>query len=100
MVMKGGRVARPDNMSVSDEADGPRKGGRAPSLVTPGEDLGKSEGREAGHGVLVMDGRIIATKHGKMNVKGNEVSIQPLRTGYIPRPVSYTHLTLPTICSV
>ena len=51
--MKGGRVARPDNMSVSDKADGPRNGGRAPSLVTPGEDLGKSEGIEAGHGVLV-----------------------------------------------
>ena len=84
--MKGGRVARPDNMSVSDKADGPRNGGRAPSLVTPGEDLGKSEGIEAGHGVLVMDGRIRATKHGKMNVKGNEISIQPLRTGYIPRP--------------
>ena len=86
MVMKDGRVARLDNMSVNDEAGGPRKDGRAPSLVTPGEDLGKSEGIEVGHGVLVMDGRIRATKHGKMKVKGNEVSIQPLRTGYIPRP--------------
>ena len=84
--MKEGRVARPDTMSVSDTADGARNGRRASPLVTPGEDLGKSEGREAGHGVLVMDGRLTATKHGRMNEKGNEVSIQPLRTAYIPRP--------------
>ncbi|MBR84402.1 MAG: hypothetical protein CMA85_00425 [Euryarchaeota archaeon] len=84
--MKGGRVARPDSMSVSDIADGPRKDGRAPSLVTPGDDLGQSEGRDAGHGVIDMDGRLRATKHGRVNEKGNEISIQPLRTAYIPRP--------------
>ena len=86
MVMKEGRVARPDNMSVSDTADGPHKGGRAPLLVAPGEDLGQIEGREAGHGVIEMDGRLRATKHGKVNKKGNEISVQPLRTAYIPRP--------------
>ena len=85
-VMKGGRVARPDNISVSNEAGGPRNQGRASLLVTPGEDLGESEGHEAGHGVLVLDGRLRATKHGRVNENGIEIAIEPLRTAYTPRP--------------
>ena len=84
--MKDGRVARPDNMSVSNDADGPRDNGRAPLLVAPGDDLGGSEGHEAGHGVLMMDGRLRATKHGRVNEKAGEVTIEPFRTAYIPRP--------------
>jgi len=84
--MKDGRVARPDNMSVSNDAGGPRNKGRASLLVAPGEDLGESEGHKAGHGVLEMDGRLRATKHGRMNDNGTEIAIEPLRTAYIPRP--------------
>ena len=84
--MKGGRVARPYNMSVNDDAGGPRSKGRASRLVAPGEDLGDSEGQEAGHGVLVMDGRLRATKQGRVTMNGNAVAIEPLRSAYIPRP--------------
>ena len=84
--MKDGPVARPGNMSVSNDADGPRDNRRASLLVAPGDDLGESEGHEAGHGVLMMDGRLRATKHGRVNEKGSEVAIEPFRTAYIPRP--------------
>ena len=90
MVMKDGRVARPDNMSVSNDAGGPRNQGRASLLVAPGEDLGESEGHEAGHGVLEMDGRLRATKHGRVNDNGTEIAIEPLRTAYIPHRVIWS----------
>ena len=51
--MNGGSVARPDNMSGDNGADGPRRSRQAPLLVAPGDDLGDSGEYEAGHGVLV-----------------------------------------------
>ncbi|MCH2268090.1 hypothetical protein [Candidatus Thalassarchaeum betae] len=73
-------------MSDNNDAGGPRSQGRASRLVAPGEDLGESEGHAAGHGVLVMDGRLRATKQGRVMTNENTVSIEPLRTAYTPRP--------------
>ena len=84
-VMKGWPVARPDTMSRESSADGPRDSRRA-LVVVPGEDLGVSEGHEAGHGVLVVDGRLKSTKQGRMNKKGNTVTVEPLHPTYMPRP--------------
>ena len=84
--MKGGLVARLDNMSGDKGADGPRRSRQAPLLVAPGEDLGDSGEFEAGHGVLSMNGRLRALKQGKMNKRGNVVSIEPRRTAFMPRP--------------
>lgn len=84
-VMKGCPVARLDTMSRESSADGPRDSRRA-LVVVPGEDLGVSEGYEAGHGVLVVDGRLKSTKQGRMNTKGSTVSVEPLHTTYMPRP--------------
>ena len=86
--MNGGPVARLDNMTKKKGAAGPQGNKRGENLVVPGDDLGDSEGFEAGHGVLVMSGRLKALKQGKLREKGRTIS------------VSYTHLTLPTICSV
>ena len=83
--MKGWPVARPDTMSGESNADGPRDS-RRDLVVVPGEDLGVSEGYEAGHGVLVVDGRLKSTKQGRMNTKGSTVSVEPLHTTYMPRP--------------
>ncbi len=79
-------VARLDSMSKKNGAGGPRDTGRAQSLVVPGQDLGESEGQEAGHGVIVMEGRLRATKNGRIRNQGSTVSIEPLHTRYIPRP--------------
>lgn len=84
--MKGRSVARLDNMSGKGNAAGPHDSQQAPLLVAPGEDLGDSEGYEVGHGVIVMDGRLRATKQGQMKKDGKSVSILPSRTKYFPRP--------------
>ena len=84
--MKGVLVARLDNMTVKKNAAGPQDNQRVTRLVAPGEDLGNLEGLELGHGVIAFDGRIRATKNGRMNVNGNTVSIEPRRTAYVPRP--------------
>ena len=78
-------VGQFDNMSNESNADGPQDSRRS-LIVVPGEDLGSSEGIEAGHGVLVVGDRVISTKQGKMNRKGNTISVSPLHTRYMPRP--------------
>ena len=84
--MKGVLVARLDNMTEKKNAAGPQDKQRVTRLVAPGEDLGDLEGHELGHGVIATDGRIRATKNGRMNVNGNTISIEPIRTAYVPRP--------------
>ncbi len=84
--MNGRPVARLDSMSKKNDAGGPRDTRRADPLVVPGEDLGESKGQEVGHGVLVMEGRLRATKQGRMMNKGSTVTVEPLHTRYIPRP--------------
>ena len=84
--MKGGLVARLDNMTEKKNAAGPQDSQRVPLLVAPGEDLGDSEGYEIGHGVIAIAGRIKATKNGRTNVNGNIISVEPRRTAYMPRP--------------
>ena len=79
-------VARPDNMSSKSDAGSPRGNGRAQSLVVPGEEIGKSEGVEAGHGVIATDGRLIAIKQGRLREKGKTLSVEPTHSRYIPRP--------------
>ena len=84
--MNGGPVARLDNMTKKNGAAGPQGNKRGNNLVVPGDDLGDSEGFEAGHGVLVMSGRLKAVKQGKLREKGRSISIDPVHTRYIPRP--------------
>tara|TARA_Y100000768_G_scaffold103957_2_gene76060 strand:+ start:8081 stop:8707 length:627 start_codon:yes stop_codon:yes gene_type:complete len=59
---------------------------RGQALVVPGEDLGESEGQEAGHGVLSISGRLKAIKQGIIRKKGALVSVEPKHTRYMPRP--------------
>ena len=68
--MNGGWVARLDNMSGDNGADGPRRSRQAPLLVAPGDDLGDSGEYKAGHGVLAINGRLRALKQGRMNNRG------------------------------
>ena len=78
-------VGQLDNMSNESSADGPQDTRRT-LVVVPGEDLGSSEGIEAGHGVLVVGDRVISTKQGRMSRKGKTISVSPLHTRYMPRP--------------
>ena len=55
-------------------------------LVVPGEDLGDSDGMEAGHGVLTISGRLRAVKQGRVRNQGSTISVEPVHTRYIPRP--------------
>ena len=84
--MNGGPVARPDSMTKGKRATGSRSQGRASLLVIPGEDLGDSEGKEPGHGVISMGGRLKAVKRGMLRDNGGEISVQPTHTTYFPRP--------------
>ena len=85
-VMNGSPVARPDNMRKRNGAVGPRDQGRGQILVVPGDDLGQFGGQEPGHGVISIDGRMRAVKHGKIREKGGAISVEPTHTRYIPRP--------------
>lgn len=78
-------VARLDNMTKKSGATGSRSV-RGQTLVVPGEDLGESEGQEAGHGVLSISGRLKAIKQGIIRKKGDLVSVEPKHTRYMPRP--------------
>ena len=79
-------VARPDNMTKTSSAGGPREVGRGLSLVIPGDDLGSSEEFAPGHGAMEIDGRIRAVKHGRMTKREGSISINPTHTRYIPKP--------------
>ena len=85
-VMNSGPVARPDNMTKNNDATGSRENRRGQTLVVPGEDLGESEGFDAGHGVISISGRLKAVKQGKLREKGKSISVEPSHTRYIPRP--------------
>ena len=80
--MKSRLVARPDNMSGNSSADGPQDS----QIVVPGDNLGQSGRFEAGHGVLIKNDTLLATKNGKLMVKDNVLTIEPLHTTYMPRP--------------
>ena len=84
--MNGGPVARLDNMMKENGAAGPQGYKRGKNFVVPGDDLGDSEGFEAGHGVLEMAGRLKALKQGKIRERGRLISVEPVHTRYIPRP--------------
>ena len=73
-------------MGKKKNAGGPRGNGRAQLLVVPGEDLGDSDGMEAGHGVLPISGRLRAVKQGRVRNQGSTISVEPVHTRYIPRP--------------
>ena len=74
--MNGGPVARLDNMTKRKVRQG-RKEISEENLVVPGDDLGDSEGFEAGHGVLVMSGRLKALKQGKLRKRANQYQLSP-----------------------
>ncbi len=80
--MKSRLVARPDNMSGNSSADGPQDS----QIVVPGENLGKSGEYEAGHGVVITNDTLLATKNGKLIIKNNVLTIEPIHTTYFPRP--------------
>ncbi len=80
--MKAMLVARPDNMDGNSSADGPQDS----QIVVPGENLGKSGEYEAGHGVVITNDTLLATKNGKLIIKNNVLTIEPLHTTYFPRP--------------
>ncbi len=84
--MNGGPVARPDSMTKGKRATGSRNHGRASLLVIPGEDLGDSEGKEPGHGVISTGGRLKAVKRGMLRDGGGAISVEPTHTTYFPRP--------------
>ena len=75
--MNGGPVARLDNMTKKNGAAGPQGNKRGNDLVVPGDDLGDSEGFEAGHGVLVMSGRLKALKQGKLRERAEQYQSSP-----------------------
>ncbi len=75
-------VARLDNMSGMNYADGPQDS----QIVVPGEILGNSEEYDAGHGVIIRNDSIVAVKNGRIKIINKEISIEPMRTSYIPRP--------------
>ena len=49
-------------MSGNSSADGPQDS----QIVVPGDNLGQSGRFEAGHGVLVKNNTLLATKNGKL----------------------------------
>ena len=73
-------------MTKGKKATGSRDKGQASLLVIPGEDLGDSEGKEPGHGVISMGGRLKAVKTGRLREGGGAVSVVPTHTTYFPRP--------------
>ena len=70
-------------MSKKKNAGGPRGNGRAQLLVVPGEDLGDSDGMEAGHGVLPISGRLRAVKQGRVRNQGSTISVEPVHTRFL-----------------
>ena len=51
---------------MSDQNARGGRDGRGTRLVTPGASLGASEGRRIGHGVVDIDGQLIAVKLGAL----------------------------------
>ena len=82
--MNGGSVARLDNMSGDNGADGPRRSRQAPCLSPLGRPRRFWE-YEAGHGVLAINADFVLGRR-RMNNRGGTVSIEPRRTSYVPRP--------------
>ncbi len=72
-------------MSDSGASDG-RTSAASGSLVIPGDKICKDDSSKIGHGVVKLDGSIIATKLGFVVEKGGEISVNPLHTAYFPRP--------------
>jgi exosome complex component RRP4 len=54
--------------------------------VVPGDNLGNLGRFEAGHGVLIKNDTLLATKNGKLIIKNDVLTIEPSHTTYIPRP--------------
>jgi len=69
-------------MSGKNNAGGPQDS----QIVVPGENLGLSEEFEAGHGVIIRNDNLMATKNGKLKINGKIISIEPLHSQYVPRP--------------
>ena len=69
-------------MSGKNNAGGPQDS----QIVVPGENLGLSEEFEAGHGVIIRNDNLMATKNGIIKINGKIISIEPLHSQYVPRP--------------
>ncbi|MDP6326269.1 MAG: hypothetical protein QGI36_04170 [Candidatus Thalassarchaeaceae archaeon] len=72
-------------MSSSGASDG-RTSAASGSLVIPGDKISTETDGKLGHGVMKLNGSIIATKLGYVVEKGGELSVTPLHTAYFPRP--------------
>ena len=71
---------------MSDQNARGGRDGRGTRLVTPGASLGASEGRRIGHGVVDIDGQLIAVKLGALIENDELISVIPTHTRYTPRP--------------
>ena len=72
-------------MSDSGASDG-RTLAASGSLVIPGDKISTATDCKIGHGVVNIDGNMIATKLGYLKESNGEVSITPVHTAYFPRP--------------
>jgi exosome complex component RRP4 len=72
-------------MSSSGASDG-RTSAASGSLVIPGDKISSDTSDRLGHGVIKLNGEMIATKLGYVVVKAGEISITPIHTAYFPRP--------------
>jgi len=59
--------------------------GKGSTLVYPGQRLSADGSAQAGHGVRLIDGNLVAMKTGNMVRSGNTVTIEPLSSRYVPR---------------
>nr|MBC8517646.1 hypothetical protein [Euryarchaeota archaeon] len=72
-------------MSSSGASDG-RTSAASGSLVIPGDKISSDTSDQLGHGVIKLNGELIATKLGYLVEKSGEISIIPVHTAYFPRP--------------
>ena len=72
-------------MSSSGASDG-RPSAASGSLVIPGDKISSDKSDRLGHGVIKLNGELIATKLGYLVEKSGEISIIPVHTAYFPRP--------------
>ncbi|MDG1541888.1 MAG: hypothetical protein P8Q39_03500 [Candidatus Thalassarchaeaceae archaeon] len=72
-------------MSSSGASDG-RTSAASGSLVIPGDKISSDASDRLGHGVIKLNGELIATKLGYLVEKSGEISIMPVHTAYFPRP--------------
>jgi len=62
-----------------------RDSGAAKHLVMPGDVVTSGSEKSAGAGILMQNNELIATKVGYLKENSNTISVEPIKTNYIPR---------------